>query len=134
MGLTWRDGVATTLVVAASGLFAADAFGSPVPGFSGTRVLSAAVLAASVGACGTGSDQTADGGWKTFAQWLGMAAFAAGVLGIVTGNALMLYVLVGVTGLLWVGTTGRHACTPTSAAPPPVADRRDDRELVGGPR
>ncbi len=119
MRLTWRDGLATLLVAAATLLFVLWTTGTALAGTS-TRAVGAIVLA--LGFVGCTSDRAemagvygADGrhrapmGYVVVASVLGTVALVAAVLAVAVGSEAMLATLVGAMIALWTMTTIRHA-------------------------
>lgn len=134
MTLTWHDITAPLLALAGAGLVWADAAGSAVPGFSGTRVLATAVIGLGVASCAVsgGAPDTAKG-YQTFVGILGGLAFVLGIVTIATGSAGTLRVSAGLVVAIAVLSTIRRIVQPL-CEPPADTTRRDERELVGGRR
>jgi hypothetical protein len=119
MRRTWRDGLATLLVAAATLFFVLWETGAAVAGTS-TRVVGAIVFAFGFAACtsdqqgmasvyGAAGQRRAPMLYVVIASLLGLAALVAGVLTLVGGSDAMLATLVGAMLALWVLTTIRHA-------------------------
>jgi Na+-transporting methylmalonyl-CoA/oxaloacetate decarboxylase gamma subunit len=113
MRLTWRDGVATLLTAAVAGLYWAYLAGADLPLVSGPRALAGAVLVIGLGACAIGGGGlTADGMRSRYGR--SMSAFAAvpgiaALVTIITGNGVILAVLVTSVVAMWLVATLRHA-------------------------
>jgi hypothetical protein len=115
MNLTWHDAAATLLTGAAAGLYAAHVAEADLPLAANSRVVALAVLLLGLTACGVGGsgaprdDTGRTAGVLTVFTVLGWTALATGVAALVTGGEPLLAGLVGLTALLWLGATVRHA-------------------------
>ena len=125
MKLTWRDGVATIFMGAIVAIYAAFLGGTSMWLISSARGTTAAVLVLGfVGGCALGSIPDLYMGAKSRTEWafiaitsmLGAVAVVAAVVGLITGGAVALAVLVSVTLALWLASTVRHAL-PAHGAP-----------------
>ena len=134
MTLTWHDITAPVLALAGAGLVWADAAGSPVPGFSGTRVLAATVLGLGIAACAVsgGAPGTAKG-YQSFVGLLGGLAFVLGIATIATGSAGLLQATAGLVVGIAALSTIRRIVQPLCETPVDT-QQRDERELVAGRR
>jgi hypothetical protein len=115
MRLTWRDGLATVFVFVAVLLYVSWLAGMEVLGTSSAHIVGGVVLglglAASVTAVvyGVGAGLfRASKVYLALASMIGLAAFVAGVIALVSGNEMMLGALVFATAALWAMSTVRH--------------------------
>jgi len=113
MRLTWRDIVATLLVVVCGLIFFAvtDAWGWPL--LTSYHAGSAALLAVGLAACVVGGSNI-----ETFstkdpmllgASTIGFFALAVGIYGIVSGSETAFAILAATTVMLWAVATIHHA-------------------------
>ncbi len=135
MRLTWKDAVATLVVGGIVAMYVAFLNGTSVWLISSARGTTTAVLVLGfAGGCALGRLAEAYTGAKTrtalaFTQMatdLGMVALAAAIVGLITGGAAALAVLVAATIALWLVATVRHVST---TAPGP-AHGRDVHEVI----
>jgi hypothetical protein len=135
MGLTWRDGVTTVFMAAIAASYAAFLGGTSAWLISSARGTTTAVLVlgvvggCAIGAAGelfTGPQPRPARVLRVIATMLGLAALAAGIIGLITGSTVALAVLVAATFALWLLTTGRHAFTRR----PGAALHRDEHEVI----
>jgi len=129
MRLTWRDGLATVFVGVAALVYSLWLAGVGVLGL-GVRGLGGVVLglgvAASVTAVvyGVGARLLqASKVYLVIASLIGLVAFVAGVITVVSASEPMLAALVVATLVLWVMATVRHAMIAG-------ADQADDEALI----
>jgi hypothetical protein len=135
MRLTWKDAVATLVVGGIVAVYVAFLNGTSAWLISSVRGATTAVLVLGfAGGCALGGLAEAYRGAKprtalAFAQMatdLGMVALAAAIVGLITGGAAALAVLVMATIALWVVATVRHVST----TPPGRAPGRDTHEVI----
>jgi hypothetical protein len=141
-GLTWRDGAATLFMAALVAIYVAFLRGTGIWLISSARGTTAAVLV--FGMFGgrvlsatrdlyTGPHPQGGHVYRAVATLYGVIAFAAGLVGLVTGSTVALAALVGVTLALWVLATMRHAFTSPGAHGPgaegPV-HTRENHEVI----
>lgn len=117
MRLTWRDGLATVFVGVAAIVYALWLAGIEVFGM-GVRGVGGVVLGLGVAASVTAVVYGVGAGllrvskvYLVIASFIGLIAFAAGVVALVNESELMLGVLVVSTVALWMMATVRHANT-----------------------
>jgi len=135
MGLTWRDAVATIFMGAIAGIYATFLGGTNAWLISSARGTTTAVLVLGmVGGCAmsaagdlyTGTQSRSRRAYAAIASACGVAAFAAGMIGLITGSTVALAVLVVATFALWFIATVRHALT----IPPGPPGDRDTHEVI----
>lgn len=122
MRLTWRDGLATLLVVAAAVLYALWVTGALMPGVS-TPWMTVIAFALGMAACTANQRElgevygaTREGPlppvpYIALATTLGIVMLVAGILAFVLASEAMLATLVASMIALWLIATGRHALT-----------------------
>lgn len=118
MGLTWRDAVSTLAIAVIVTVYAAYLEGTGILLISSAWATTAVILP-----LGIGCAVIATGDLYTTAQprsaevvrritaVIGMIALAAGLIGLVTGSAFALEILVMVTIVLWATATSWHVLT-----------------------
>jgi hypothetical protein len=135
MRLTWKDAVATLAVGGIVAVYVAFLTGTSAWLISTARGTTTAVLVLGLaGGCALGGLAGAYTGPKSptglaftqMASDLGMVALAAAIVGLITGGAAALAVLVAATIALWLVATARHALT----TPPGPAHGRDRHEVI----
>ena len=135
MGLTWRDLVATLFMGAIAIIYVAFLGGTSAWLISSARGTTTAVLILGmVGGCALGAvgdlytaPQPRWGRiYQVTATMIGIVAFTAGLIGLITGSTVALAVLVAATFTLWFIATTRHAIT----APAGAASGRDTHETI----
>jgi hypothetical protein len=135
MRLTWKDAVATLAVGGIVAVYVAFLTGTSAWLISSARGTTTAVLVLGLaGGCALGGLAEAYTAAKSrtalaFTQMatdLGMVALAAAIVGLITGGAAALAVLVAATIALWVVTTARHVST----TPRGPAHGRDMHEVI----
>jgi hypothetical protein len=135
MRLTWKDAVATLAVGGIVAMYVAFLTGTSAWLISTARGTTTAVLVLGLaGGCALGGLAGAYTGPKSptalaftqMASDLGMVALAAAIVGLITGGAAALAVLVAATIALWLVATARHVST----APPGPAHGRDTHEVI----
>jgi hypothetical protein len=136
MRLSWRDWLATVLVVAASIYYAMFAAGTALLGASNPKLVAGVILAfgfvASFTAVVYGAGEglfRANKACLAVTSLLGLAALVAGLVALFTANEVALGVLAASTAVLWAMSTVRHAMKPAGA---PVHDARIGDALPGG--
>jgi hypothetical protein len=146
MALNWKDGVATLLTAGAVGVYAALLADAGLPLVSTPRTVALAVLVLGVAACAIGARvplNEADrvGGAVGALSKVAALAGIAGLVAIVTGSEPVLAVFVGLTVLLWLATTVRHAIgghefrgEPALPAPPSTGTRTATASARSTPR
>ncbi len=123
MHLTWRDGLATVLVVAAAILYLLWLQDVEVFGLASATAVASVALVLGFVACATNLGynwgELSQGSRTYFAvtSLLGLAAVVAGIWAIVSDSEPMLGALVLATAILWVMTTARHVVA--AGAPEP---------------
>jgi hypothetical protein len=120
MRLSWRDWLATSLVAVAAIYYVMFAAGSELLGASSSNLVAGVTLAlgfvASFTAVVYGVGEgllRANKVYLVITGVLGLAALAAGLIALFTGNEAALAVLVAATVVLWAMSTVRHALLPT---------------------
>lgn len=114
MRLTWRDGIATGLVVAGVASYVAFLRGPEIAPLTSTRTIAAAVFLLGMTACIVGGDLSQVGERAqmdrglVIGSVLGTIALLAATGAMLTGSAVVLAVLVVDTVLLWLLATVRH--------------------------
>jgi hypothetical protein len=121
MRLTWKDGVSTILVVAglAMAFSVVQAWGWPLLGGVREGIIALGITGLAACILGAPADRFSFSdpyGLLTMVLSLGAIAIAI-VGGLAFGTVEYLYVLMAVTGGLWVLATIRHAVDGTPAAP-----------------
>ncbi|ADD43119.1 hypothetical protein Snas_3455 [Stackebrandtia nassauensis DSM 44728] len=117
--LTWRDGVATLIVLFTFGLYAAYLAGAGLPVVGGVRGLAVAALILGVSACAVGATESAKATpAKQIGQVLGAVAGIAFLIALFTGNGIALAFFLGAIGLLWAATTVQHLIGSLSRTTP----------------
>jgi hypothetical protein len=118
MRLSWKDIVATALVAAVVGLYAALLTGVDAPLAGGVRTTALGVLVLGLAACGFGGGDSAaqpgprdlfTGVGGSLATWLGAFAGVVAVSTLAFGGPALLAILVGAVATLWLIATVRHA-------------------------
>jgi hypothetical protein len=128
MRISWLDGVATVLVVAAVAVFGFWLAGAEPFGFTGVRAVAAVVLALGVGACTAAVRHFASvygGGGATRSALpyvaavtiAGVATTVAAVTALITGVAGALWVLVTGVVVMWLLATTRHVLSGATRQP-----------------
>ena len=120
MALTRKDALATVFTLLAVLVFAAahESWNVPLVG-SSIRWAAAAILLLGVATCSLGStgDEMSKGARMStqtkFLATVGVAALVLAIWAIVTGSLTALSLLTVCFGLLWAGSTLRHAWHPT---------------------
>jgi hypothetical protein len=134
MRLTWKDWVATLFMAGIVGVYAAFLNGTSAWLISTARGTTTAVLVLGfVGGCALGGLAEAYTGARSrpalaftaIATILGLTALTAAVVGLLTGGAVALAVLVAATLALWLVATIRHAFT----APAEPTHEREPHEV-----
>ena len=124
MTLTWRDGLATVFVGAATALYLLWAAGT-VSGMSAARTVSIAVFALGIAGCYTAKSQMANvygvAGrprpplyYVVLVSALGAVTLVAGIVAVVTGGYAALATLTWATVALWALATIHHAMSRTT--------------------
>lgn len=120
MGLTWKDAGATLIVATIGALSWAYFTDLAWPGFSGPRVVAVASFLLGVIACATGAramnkkeaDLTpADRVIRLHA----IGAFGIMLWAAITGSEVALAILVGLIGVMWLGSTIAHLFSKPAA-------------------
>ena len=135
MGLTWRDLVTTLFMGAIAIIYVAFLGGTNAWLISSARGTTAAVLILGmVGGCAlsaagdlyTQPQRRWGRAYQGIATMIGIVAFTAALIGLITGSTVALAVLVAATFTLWFIATTRHAIT----APAGTAGGRDTHEAI----
>ena len=110
MNLTWKDSVATGIIIAIMAIAYAMVRSWDWPLLGSYRTASVIVLALGFGACiVVGSNVVSlTSRWARLASGLGMVAFAAGVVGVIFASNIAFYVLVIMAVILWFVSSLRH--------------------------
>jgi hypothetical protein len=125
MGLTGKDAVTTVFMGVIVAMYVAYLQGADLPLIASARGTTAAVLILGmVGGCALSSAVEVYAAERSrqlrifgaVASTFGVVALVAALIGLITGSEVALAVLVCATLTLWFISTGRHACTPPSAA------------------
>ena len=110
MGLTWRDAVSSCVMVVILIAYTAYLQGTSLPLISSTWAISAVILVLGIGCAVIGggdlytTPQPRLGAvFRRIATGLGTIAVIAGLIGLVTGSAHALEILIVVT-IAWLGT------------------------------
>jgi hypothetical protein len=122
VGLTWKDGTATLLVAAIGVLTWAYYTDQEWPGLSGPRVVAVVVFVIGFSVCVTTSrnlnaKETELRPVDRLIRSHGFGAFVLVLWAAITGSEVALAVLVGLIGLMWLGSTIYHAFSKR-----PIAD------------
>jgi hypothetical protein len=121
MRLPQRDVIATALVAVAAALYALWALDAAPAGFAGARVTGIVVLAlgfaASASAVVPGFEQLIHGNkaYLAVTSLVGLVAFGAGIAMLVSGDGVMLTVVMIAMAVLWLVSTVHHALLATRA-------------------
>ena len=113
MRLTLKD-LGATLIVAALGAMAWAYFNDQAwPVVSGPRVLSVVAFVFGVAACATGArnmvvDQKSLEPGDRLLRVHGLAALGLAIAGAITGNEVVLIILLSIVGAMWLLATVRH--------------------------
>ena len=122
MRLTWRDGLASLLVVAAAVLYVLWAAGALMPDVS-IRWMTVIAFALGMAACTANQRELGEvygaaregprppGLYVALATALGIVMLVTGILAFVLASEAMLATLVATMVALWLIATGRHALT-----------------------
>jgi hypothetical protein len=125
MSLTWKDGLATVFVGAATFLYLLSQGGATVAGLSGPRAMTVAIFALGIGGCYTAKSHMEDvygvGGrarppllYVVLVSVLGGMMLVAGIVAFSGGSASALATLTGAIVALWALATIRHATSRTT--------------------
>lgn len=114
MGLTWKDAVTTVLVAALGGMAWAYYTDQGWPLVSGPRVLAVVAFLVGVVVCATGArnlnaKESELGVGDRLLRSHALIAFALTVWAAITGNEVVIGVLVGLIVAMWLGSTVYHA-------------------------
>ncbi len=121
MHLTRKDRLATVFAAAGAMVYALWLAGAGSREITGVRVVTGVVLALGVAASASAVVPGFDGllhGSKTYlasTSLIGLGAFVAGIVALVTGHEVMLAVLVVATVVLWAISTVRHTSAAVNA-------------------
>ena len=135
MGLTWRDVVTTLFMAAIALIYVAFLGGTSAWLISSARGTTPAVpILGMAGGCALSAvgDQYTQPQprwgrvYQGIATMIGIVAFTAGLIGLITGSTVALAVLVAATFTLWFIATTRHAIT----VPAGTARGRDTHEAI----
>jgi hypothetical protein len=135
MGLSWRDIVTTIFMGVIAVIYVAFLDGTHAWLISSARGTTTAVLVLGMaGGCAlsaagdlyAGSQPRRGGVYQWAATMIGIVAFTAAPIGLITGSTVALAVLVAATFTLWFIATTRHAIM----APAGVARGRDTHEVI----
>jgi hypothetical membrane protein len=121
MGLTWKDGTATLLVAAIGVLAWAYYTDHCWPGVSGPRVLAVVVFLIGFSICVTTSRNlnAKEANLRPIDRIMrahGIGAFVLMLWAAISGSEVALAVLVGLIGVMWLGSTVHHAFSKAPAA------------------
>jgi len=121
MHLTGKDFGATAIVAALGAMTWAYFNDQSWPIVSGPRVLAVVAFVLGVAACATGSrnmvvDQKDLQPGDRLLRVHGLAAFGLMIAGAITGNEVVLIILLSLIGLMWLMATSRHLATPATPA------------------
>lgn len=110
MSLTWKDAVATLLLVVVTGVAYFQYRGIPIPLIDNPRITIIVLGLVGIMMCGLGSADVTGGMTPVLAvlSLLGGVAMILIILGLITGLPVFIYLLAGVIGLLWIISTMRH--------------------------
>lgn len=122
MGLTWKDGTATLLVVAIGVLTWAYYTDQGWPGLSGPRVVAVVVFLIGVAICVTTSrnlnaKEVTLRPIDRIMRAHGIGAFLLTLWAAISGSEVALGILVGLIGVMWLGSTVYHTFSKR-----PIAD------------
>jgi hypothetical protein len=119
MRLTWKDLAATILVGAIVAIYVGYLVAGEVLFLKGPRGMAVAVLVLGLVACATGGLAVGTNDLMVrIAGPLGVVVFGLGITTVILGNEWLLGATVGVTVLLWLMATTRHALRPRTPAVP----------------
>jgi hypothetical protein len=122
MSLTWKDAVSTVFMAAVVVIYVAFLNSTTVWLISSARGTAAAVMVLGlVGGCAMSAPADQGRGTRARAYTgvtsvVGITAFVAGVVALITASTVALAVLVAATLTLWLAATVRHAITPAAVA------------------
>jgi hypothetical membrane protein len=122
MGLTWKDGTATLLVAGIGVLTWAHLTDQGWPGVSGPRVLAVVVFLIGISICVTTSRNlnAKEANLRPIDRIMrahGIGAFILMLWAAISGSEVALGALVGLIGVMWLGSTVYHAFSER-----PIAD------------